>query len=145
MRNLQRASILFYALLFASTIQAQNEATSIDSLKAEIKREVKQELKAEIEVEKPKKLSFKPYGFVRNFICYDSRQNLHAMGDTFNIIPLDELLNEDSTQDLNKTSELTFVAFTTRLGLDIGTSNIGKMAASAKIEADFCGYGTNLT
>jgi hypothetical protein len=29
------------------------------------------------------------------------------------------------------------VAFTTRLGLDIGTSQIGKMAASAKIEADF--------
>ena len=145
MRNLQRATILFYALLFASTIQAQNEATSIDSLKAEIKREVKQELIAEIEVDRSKKLSFKPYGFVRNFICYDSRQNLHAMGDTFNIIPLDELLNEDGTQDLNKTSELTFVAFTTRLGLDIGASNIGKMAASAKIEADFCGYGTNNT
>ena len=145
MRYLQRATILFSALLFATTIQAQNEVANIDLLKAEIKSEVKQELAAELEVEKSKKLSFKPYGFVRNFICYDSRQNLNAMGDTFNIIPLDELLNEDGSQDLNKTSELTFVAFTTRLGVDIGTSYIGKMATSAKIEADFCGYGTNNT
>ena len=141
---------LFASLLFgASSLQAQNEEITMDSLKAQIKREVKQELadeaKAKVEIKQDKMLNFNLYGFIRNFICYDSRQNLHSMGDTFNIMPLDEALNEDGSEDLNNSSELTFVAFTTRLGLDIAGPKIGKADATAKIEADFCGYGANNT
>lgn len=151
MKELRRVVILAVMLCFASAANAQNKQNDMDSVKEGIGQMFQsmqaavEYVKSELEIERSKKLSFKPYGFVRNFLCYDSRQNLYSMGDTFNIIPLDELMNEDGTEDLNATSELTFVAFTTRLGLDIGTSYIGKMATSAKIEADFCGYGTNNT
>ena len=95
--------------------------------------------------ENKEKIKFTPYGFIRNYISYDSRQCLNLMGETFNIMPLDEQLNADGSQDLNAIDELSFVAFTTRLGVDISGQKIGKAAATAKVEADFCGYGTNNT
>ena len=61
-------------------------------------------------------VKFKPYGFVRNYISYDSRQCLNLMGETFNVMPLDVQLNEDGSEDLNAVDELSFVAFTTRFG-----------------------------
>lgn len=90
-------------------------------------------------------IKFKPYGFVRNYISYDSRQCLNLMGETFNIMPLDVLPNEDGSEDLNAADELSFVAFTTRFGVDVNGAMIGKAKSTAKIEADFCGYGTNNT
>lgn len=90
-------------------------------------------------------IKFKPYGFVRNYISYDSRQCLNLMGETFNVMPLDEKLNEDGSEDLNAVDELSFVAFTTRFGVDVAGPAIGKANSSAKIEADFCGYGSNNT
>lgn len=90
-------------------------------------------------------IQFKPYGFVRNYISYDSRQCLNLMGETFNIMPLDVLPNEDGSEDLNAVDELSFVAFTTRFGVDINSGLIGSAKSSAKIEADFCGYGANNT
>lgn len=153
MKHIWHITILMVLIFYASTTKAQNNEINIDSLKAEIKQELKQELmendalktKAEVEVKQDKWLNFNLYGFIRNFVCYDTRQNLASMGDTFNIIPLDQMMNEDGSQDLNNTSELTFVAFTTRLGLDITGARIGNANASAKIEADFCGYGVNNT
>lgn len=90
-------------------------------------------------------VKFKPYGFVRNYISYDSRQCLNLMGETFNVMPLDVQLNEDGSEDLNAVDELSFVAFTTRFGVDVSGVTIGKAKSSAKIEADFCGYGSNNT
>lgn len=91
------------------------------------------------------KIKFKPYGFVRNYFSYDSRQCLNLLGETFNVMPLDEKLNDDATEDLNAVDELSFVAFTTRFGVDVSGQRIGKASALAKIEADFCGYGSNNT
>ena len=91
------------------------------------------------------KPTFKPYGFIRNYISYDTRQSLNLMGETFYFMPLDVLLNEDGSEDLNAVDELSFVAFTTRFGVDINGPLIGKAKSSAKIEADFCGYGSNNT
>lgn len=67
------------------------------------------------------------------------------MGEMFNIIPKDVELNADKSEDLNDVDKLSFVSFTTRLGLDVAGPNIGKATSSAKIEADFCGYGSNNT
>ncbi|MBR6661729.1 MAG: hypothetical protein IKL34_00670 [Alistipes sp.] len=149
MKQILHLSLLLALVFTSSSLRAQNEAINIDSLKAEIKQELKQEIlndvKAEVEIKHGKKLNFNLYGFIRNFVCYDTRQNLASMGDTFNIMPLDELLNEDGTEDLNQSSELTFVAFTTRLGLDIAGPRLGKATSMAKVEADFCGYGINNT
>lgn len=91
------------------------------------------------------KPTFKPYGFIRNYISYDTRQSLNLMGETFYFMPLDVLLNKDGSEDLNAVDELSFVAFTTRFGVDINGPLIGKAKSSAKIEADFCGYGSNNT
>ena len=91
------------------------------------------------------KIKLKPYGFIRNYINYDSRQCINLMGETFNMIPLDEDWNQDRSEDLNAVDELSFVAFTTRFGVDVSGQKIGKAAAVAKIEADFCGYGSNNT
>lgn len=95
--------------------------------------------------EKTNAIKFKPYGFIRNYVSYDSRQCLNLMGETFNVMPLDELMNSDATEDLNAIDELSFVAFTTRLGVDVSGQRIGKAEALAKVEADFCGYGSNNT
>ena len=124
---------------------AQTDSKERETLKEEIKQEVIKELKAEVEVKKDKAVSFKPYGFIRNYICYDSRECLAVMGETFHMIPLDVQMNEDGTEDLNDVERLTFAAFTTRLGVDIAGPNIGRAKSSAKVEADFSGFGSNNT
>lgn len=88
---------------------------------------------------------FKFYGFVRNYICYDSRRCHTVMGEMFNIMPMDELWNEDHTQDLNAVQEVSFVSFTTRMGVDVAGPEIWNVASAAKVEADFCGYSSNNT
>ena len=94
---------------------------------------------------KERAVRLKPYGFVRNYICYDSRRCYSTMGEMFNIMPMDEAWNEDHTQDLNAVHELTFVSFTSRAGIDITGPRIWNAASSGKIEADFCGFGSNNT
>lgn len=98
---------------------------------------------AQDDVEKPVRV--KLYGFVRNYICYDSRRCYSTMGEMFNIMPMDEAWNEDHTQDLNAVHELTFVSFTSRVGMDLAGPRIWKAASSGRIEADFCGFGSNNT
>lgn len=44
---------------------------------------------------------------------------LYHHGEMFNIMPMDEEWNEDHTQDLNAVHELTFVSFTSRVGVDV--------------------------
>lgn len=124
---------------------AQSNGTERETLKEEIKREVINELKAEVEAKSGKVVSFKPYGFIRNYVCYDSRECLAVMGETFHMIPLDVLPNEDGSEDLNDVERLTFAAFTTRLGVDIAGPGIGQAKSSAKVEADFSGFGSNNT
>lgn len=85
------------------------------------------------------------YGFVRNYLCYDSRRCYSTLGEMFNIMPMDESWNGDHTEDLNAVQEFTFVSFTSRLGLDVTGPKIWNAASSAKIEADFCGFGANNT
>ena len=85
------------------------------------------------------------YGFVRNYMCYDSRRCYSTLGEMFNIMPMDEALNGDGTEDLNAVHEFTFVSFTSRVGLDVAGPRIWNAASSAKIEADFCGFGANNT
>lgn len=97
------------------------------------------------QAQKESTFKLKPYGFVRNYVCYDTRECVTVMGEMFNIIPKDAEFNADKSEDLNDVDKLSFVSFTTRLGLDVTGPNIGKATSSAKIEADFCGYGSNNT
>lgn len=144
-----RKLALSIALLFLSTttLLAQIDYEQQRAFKSELKQQIKQELTEELGLEQPKssKIRLKPYGFVRNYITYDSRECVAVMGEMFNIIPKDELLNEDRSEDLNDVDKLSFVSFTTRLGVDVVGPNLGRAKSSAKIEADFSGYGANNT
>lgn len=144
-----RKLALSIALLFLSTttLLAQIDYEQQRAFKYELKQQIRQELTEELGLEQPKqsKIRLKPYGFVRNYITYDSRECVAVMGEMFNIIPKDELLNEDQSEDLNDVDKLSFVSFTTRLGVDVMGPNLGRAKSSAKIEADFSGYGANNT
>ena len=91
-----------------------------------------------------KKITFKPYGFVRNYAAFDSRANLSSNSDQFNMIPLDEDLNKYG-DDLNKKPDVLLLSITTRLGLNITGPEFLGAKTSAKIESDFAGFGTSNT
>ncbi len=141
---MKRLALTMIILLAPTLALTQND--SVAAVEKRIKREIIEELRAERDAEKKRRPKlFEPYGFVRNYICYDTRQCITTMGEMFNIMPKDVLPNEDGSEDLNAVHEMTFVSFTTRLGVDVNGPSIWKAAASAKVEADFCGFGSNNT
>lgn len=141
---MKRLALTMIILLAPTLALARND--SVATVEKRIKREIIEELRAERDAEKKRRPKlFEPYGFVRNYICYDTRQCITTMGEMFNIMPKDVLPNEDGSEDLNAVHEMTFVSFTTRLGVDVNGPSIWKAAASAKVEADFCGFGSNNT
>ena len=79
-----------------------------------------------------KKITFKPYGFVRNYACFDSRDNLSSNSDQFNMIPKDEALNGYG-DDLNAKADILLLSITTRLGLNITGPDFRGANSSAKI------------
>ena len=91
-----------------------------------------------------KKITFKPYGFIRNYACFDSRENLGSNSDQFNMIPKDESLNAYG-DDLNERPDILLLSITTRLGLNITGPEFLGAKTSAKIESDFAGFGTSNT
>lgn len=147
--------IVFIITLLASAAAmpraaAQTDSVAMAELKAQLKREIIDEIRTGEAAGKPQDGSrrtrlFTPYGFVRNYICYDTRQCITTMGEMFNIMPRDVLPNEDGSEDLNAVHEMTFVSFTTRLGVDINGPSVWKARSSAKVEGDFCGFGSNNT
>ena len=89
--------------------------------------------------------TFKLYGFVRNYFNFDSRKTYTVIGGEYNMIPYDELWNEDHSEDLNAVPHAQLQALTSRFGIDINGPQLGKWASSGKIEADFGGFGTTNT
>lgn len=95
--------------------------------------------------EENKPFKLKPYGFVRNYFYYDSRQTISSNNGLFNQIPKDENKDKVSGDDLNEISSSSFFAFTTRLGLDITGPQVLGANSSAKIETDFAGFSSSTT
>ena len=125
-------SILVFTLcsLFLVPIQAQ-----------EVSKEAKKEA-----AKSHLKQHFKPYGFIRNYFTYDSRECMAGSGDLYFYQPKDESWNqtpEEATasgvarEDLNAQSTFRFLSLTTRVGLNIVGYKWGKTEFSGKIEADF--------
>ena len=90
------------------------------------------------------KPSVKLYGFIRNYMDFDTRENLSSNSDQFNMIPKDEALNEYG-EDLNERADIHLLSITTRLGLNITGPEFLGAKTSAKIESDFAGFGTSNT
>ena len=82
------------------------------------------------------KQHFKPYGFIRNYFTYDSRESWSGTGDLYNYQPKDQNLN-DYGDDLNAQSTFRFLSLTTRVGLNIVDYKWRGTEFGGKIEADF--------
>ena len=93
------------------------------------------------EKEKP---TLKFYGFVRNYACYDTRESLTSNSEQFYYMPKDIKLNELG-EDLNAQDNIMLLSITTRLGLNVNGLNFLGSKTSAKVEADFAGFGTSNT
>lgn len=91
------------------------------------------------------RISVKPYGFVRNYLTFDSRKTYTVVGGEYNMQPYDELWNEDHTEDLNAVPQMELQALTSRFGLDVTGPRLLGMNSGAKLEGDFGGFGTNNT
>ena len=93
------------------------------------------------------KQHFKPYGFIRNYFAYDSRESMSGTGDLYNYQPKDENWNVKTQeeadqlgverQDLNAISTFRFLTLTTRVGLNIVGYKWRNTEFGGKIEADF--------
>ena len=111
-------------------------AAPADSIKSAKKQAVKSHLQQH----------FKPYGFIRNYFAFDSRESMSGTGDLYNYQPKDERWNQTEAQaatsgverqDLNAQSTFRFLSLTTRLGLNIVGYKWRNTEFGAKIEADF--------
>ena len=87
------------------------------------------------------KQHFKPYGFIRNYFTYDSRECIAGSGDLYFYQPKDVNWNktEDPAlrEDLNARSSFRFLSLTTRVGLNVVGYKWRNTEFSGKIEADF--------
>ena len=87
------------------------------------------------------KQHFKPYGFIRNYFTFDSRESIAGTGDLYYYQPYDELWNNTDDpalrQDLNAINTFRFLSLTTRVGLNIVGYKWRNTEFSGKIEADF--------
>ena len=90
------------------------------------------------------KFSFKFYGFVRNYACYDTRESLTSNSEQFYYMPKDVKLDADGN-DINAQPNMMLLSITTRLGLNVTGPEFLGAKTSAKIEADFAGFGTSNT
>lgn len=98
---------------------------------------------------------FKPYGFIRNYFAYDSRESMSGTGDLYNYQPYDNAWNMTESEatetglpreDLNAHSTFRFLSLTTRVGLNIVGYKWRGTEFGAKIEADFyAGLSTKIS
>lgn len=114
--------------------------TSVFALEGDAKAAKKEAVKSHL------KQHFKPYGFIRNYFTFDSRESISGTGDLYNYQPKDEAWNQTEAeaaasgverQDLNAVSTFRFLSLTTRVGLDIVDYKWRGTEFGAKIEADF--------
>jgi hypothetical protein len=90
----------------------------------------------------PVSTTIKFYGFVRNDFYYNSRQNIESGDGLFQLFPKPIELNS-SNEDTNANPQSEMLSIETRFGVDINGSDLLGAKSSAKIEADFCGFGTS--
>ena len=91
--------------------------------------------------EKP---SVKLYGFIRNYACFDTRESLTSNSEQFYYMPKDKLIDPNG-KDINEQPNMMLLSITTRLGVNITGPEFLGSKTSAKIEADFAGFGTSNT
>ena len=77
----------------------------------------------------------KPYGFIRTYFAFDTRESYAGTEELFYFIPKDR--NMKDGEDLNAVPGFRFAALTSRLGLDILGYEVGDYKFGGKFEMDF--------
>ena len=77
----------------------------------------------------------KLYGFIRNYMVFDTREVSAGTQDLYFYMPKDRQMVDGVDQ--NATPSFRMLALTTRLGLNIGGYRIGDLQATGNVEADF--------
>ncbi len=123
-----------------------------------------QKPKAKAAPEKPQKVQIQPYGFIRNYLVFDSRRTATVCGGDYHLIPYDEDWNiteaeeasllasgvtipDDYTlrYDRNAIPRTHFQALSSRFGLELNGPWLVGARSSGRLEADFAGFGTTNT
>ncbi len=122
-----KKSISIFLLCSLCLMSAQAQDSVQVAKKAAVKSHLKQH--------------FKPYGFIRNYFTYDSRECIAGTGDMYFYMPKDEFWNKTDDpalrEDLNAVDNFRFLSLTTRVGLNIVDYKWRNTEFSGKIEADF--------
>lgn len=102
-----------------------------------------------------KKASIQLYGFVRNYLSFDSRRMVTVCGSEYLMVPYDEdwnlseadasLYGDEHRIDRNAVPETHLLALTTRFGANLNGPMLLGASSSGKVEADFAGFGSNNT
>lgn len=125
-----------YSILLCALVAALPALAVQDSVKTAKKETVKSHLRQH----------FKPYGFIRDYFVYDSRESFSGTGDLYNYQPKDENWNQTEAQaavsgverqDLNAVSTFRVLSVTTRVGLNVVGYKWRGTEFGGKIEADF--------
>ena len=77
----------------------------------------------------------KPYGFVRNYYAFDTRESVAGSEDFFFYLPKD--VNMSGDVDLNEQTSMRFAALTSRLGVNLVGFMFEGFNVGGKIETDF--------
>jgi hypothetical protein len=78
------------------------------------------------------------YGFIRNDMNFDSRQNVFVREGQLDLYPKDKDLQSDGS-DYNKKSQLNILGVLTRFGVKVSGPEAFKAKTSAVLEGDFFG------
>ncbi|MBQ9418034.1 MAG: hypothetical protein IJU19_05580 [Bacteroidales bacterium] len=89
------------------------------------------------------KVKVKPYGFVRNYLNFDSRQTYTVIGGEYHMLPYDREIRDGV--DLNAVPHAQLQALTSRIGLALTGPQWLGMQSSGRVEGDFGGFGSNNT
>ena len=108
-----------------------------------------------VQAQDTSKVTLKPYGFVRNYLSFDSRQMVTVCGGEYLMIPTDEDWNMTEADeslygagerfDRNAVPETHLLALSTRFGLALDGGRLLRWNLSGRVEGDFAGFGNNNT
>lgn len=83
-----------------------------------------------------KPAQIKWYGFIRNYLSFDTRVSTAGTEDFFYYLPYDESINSNE-DDVNQQYSMSYAALTSRLGVDVTGYEVDGWKIGAKIETDF--------
>ena len=89
------------------------------------------------------RVRIKPYGFVRNYLTFDSRKTYYSVGGEYNMIPYD--IDTAGGADLNDVPSMQLQALSSRFGVDVTGPELWGWRGSGRLEGDFGGFGANNT